>query len=221
MRTIFGFLIGIVLIAIMGVVLFLSGAIFDATGSIRITPYVMQPNNRTDQRIGAPLAADALGDKFVRERLIRKFVYEYFYVLPDVENIAQRTLGNSVMAAMATPAVFENWKNTVAANIEQMAAKKMMRTVVVADEILKQPNSDYWEVYYELNTWDKPNDMTLVPIVETGIMYLKTHSWELTPEQILGQVPPRDKIRSGDINTYLKRGGDPAAIFNFVVEEIR
>jgi hypothetical protein len=154
---------------------------------------------------------DRLSDKFVREKLIKKFVVEYFYATPGAENIARRARANSVMAAMSAPAVFKDWMNTEADTIEKLAGKRMLRTVGTADEIIKK--GDYWEVYYELKTWDQPNDMNAAPVVNSGVMYLRISFEKGVRDKINGQ--------NFDVQKYLGNGGDPAAIFKFTVDEVR
>jgi hypothetical protein len=213
MKQLFGFFIGILLICIMGAVLFFTGTVYDTAAQIKIEPYMMQPNNETSRRIGAPLAADEISDRFMRERLIRKFVMEYFYAVPDADNIARRRRNDSIMWIMAAPAVFDEWRDGMAGNIDRMANEKKLRTIVIADEILMPPNSDYWEVFYELTTWDKPNDIDLIPVRETGAMYLRVNYAPGIRTSVHGN--------SFNANKYLERGGDPAGVFNVVVEEVK
>ncbi|MBN2890934.1 MAG: hypothetical protein JXL97_03630, partial [Bacteroidales bacterium] len=165
------FFSGIMILLLSVTALYFSGALFDANNDRYIDAFVFQPNNLSSDRIGTPVSIDQLSDKFVREKLIKKFITEYFYVNPDVENIALRTRSDSVMAAMSGPIVFKDWKKNVAKEINTLSDKKFMRTATVVDEIIKK--GDYWEVHYELKTWDKSNDMNLTPQVENGIIYLK------------------------------------------------
>lgn len=211
MRKIIMFFSGIMILLLSVTALYFSGALFDANNDRYIDAFVFQPNNLSSDRIGTPVSIDQLSDKFVREKLIKKFITEYFYVNPDVENIALRTRSDSVMAAMSGPIVFKDWKKNVAKEINTLSDKKFMRTATVVDEIIKK--GDYWEVHYELKTWDKSNDMNLTPQVENGIIYLK----------IVFEKGVRDK-RAGskfDVQKYLNSGGDPAAIFKFRVDEVR
>jgi uncharacterized protein (UPF0333 family) len=210
-KKLFGFLIGLILIAIMGAMLFFAGNVYDAANARHIEPFIIQPNNLSTDRIGKPIAIEQLSEKFIRERLIRKFVHEYFYVMPDDENIARRTRSDSVMAAMSAPDVFREWTINMAEDITEMASKKMMRTVAIADEIIQV--GDYWEIYYELTTWDTPNNMDILPVVDTGTMYLR-----------VAFEPGVRETRGGsnfDIRRYLNNGGDPAAIFKFRVDEVK
>jgi hypothetical protein len=205
------FFAGLALLLLTFATLYFSGALFDAGNKRYISAFVFQPNNLSAYRIGHPLPLDRLSDKFVREKLIKKFVVEYFYVTPNLANIERRARANSVMAAMASPAVFKEWIKTEADVIEKLSGKKMMRTVAVADEIIQK--GDYWEVYYKLKTWDVPNDMDAQPVVSDGVMYLK----------LSFDKGVRDKINGQDFDAqkYLGKGGDPAAIFKFTVEEVQ
>ncbi len=212
MRKVFMFFVGSLLLLLTFVALYFSGALFDISNERYIQAFVFQPNNLSNDRIGHPVPVEQLSDKFIRERLIKKFIIEYFYVTPDIENIALRTRGDSVLAAISAPGVFKEWKNTNVKEIEQMAGKKNLRTVTVKDIILPQ-NSDYWDVSYELKTWDESNNMNLTPSTKDGILHIK----------ISFEKGIRDK-RSGqnfDVQKYLKDGGDPAAVFKFRVEEVR
>lgn len=211
MKKIVMFFIGTLLLLLTFVALYFSGALFDASNDRYIQSFVFQTNNLSTDRIGRPVPVDQLSEKFVRERLIKKFVFEYFYVTPDVENIATRTRSDSVMAAMSAPDVFKDWRKNQATEIENLASKKILRLVTVSDEILKK--GDYWEVPYTLKTWNESNNMNLAPTVKSGVLYLKISFEKGIRDQRAGS--------SFDIGKYLKDGGDPAAIFKFRIDEIR
>ncbi len=92
-----------------------------------------------------------------------------------------------------------------------MATDRQMRTVLIDDAIVQK--GDYWEVPYTLITWDAPNDIDLTPRIENFIMHIKI-SFE----------PGLRDTRGGarfDTAKYLRRGGDPATIFKFRVEEVK
>ena len=205
------YFLGIMLLLLSCAALYFTGALFDTAGNRYIEAFIMQPNNLSGERIGRPVQIEQLSEKFIRERLIRKFMHEYFHVNPDTENVTARMRGDSVMAALSYPAVFGEWKRTEGANIEKLAAKKNMRTVSIADEILKK--GEYWEVAYTLYTWDAPNNMELAPTADTGIMHIKFDFEKGVREQRNG--------RSFDAREYLQSGGDPAAIFKFRVGEVK
>jgi len=236
MKNLIMFFTGIILLGLAGAALYLSGAVFDAGGQRYIEAFVFQPNNLSEARIGRPVPVEQLSDKFIRERLIRKFVHEYFHVIPDGDDIARRTRADSVMAQLAASAVFSAWKQGEARDIETLSGKKTLRTVVVGDIILP-PGSDYWEVHYDLYTWPQANDMDLTPAVTSGLMHLKISF----ARGVLGQKFDTDEfLKSGgennspgnpaaipkftskrDIGKYLSEGGDPAVIFRFLVDEVK
>lgn len=212
MKRLLMFFAGVILLALCGGALYLAGMLFDLGDARKINAFVMQPNNLSTDRIGAPVPMEERSETFIRNSLIRKFIYEYFYVNPDAENIATRMRGNSVLAAMSTPSVFQEWTDNTAQDITEMARARQMRTTRIGDIVLP-PGGDYWYVSYDLLTWDTPNDMGAAPIVTGGVILLKiTFFKEL-----------RD-MRGGakfDIKKYLDNGGDPAAIFKFRVDEVR
>jgi hypothetical protein len=211
MHKLIMFFAGLILLMLTFAALYFSGALFDAGSKRQIKSFVFQPNDLSVGRIGRPIPVDELSEKFILERLIKKFVFEYFYATPDVENIAQRTRGNSILSAISAPDVFQEWKNTEAKEIEKLAGEKMLRMVRVADEILLK--GDYLEVYYELITWDEPNNMNLGPKVENAIIYIKISFGQGVRDRING--------RKFDVQKYLNGGGDPAAIFKFTVDGVR
>lgn len=213
MKKVLTFFAGIILLLLMFTALYVSGVIYNAADEKKIGSFVFQPNNLSTQRIGKPLTIDDMSEKFLRERLIKKFVTEYFYVTPDPENIALRTRQDSVLAALSSPAVFREWRDSTASEIETMAQKKILRKVTVANEILKPENSDYWMVVYELKTWDGPNDLAQDPIIEKGVLYL-----DLDFEK---GIRPQRSGQPFDVQEYLNNDGDPAAIFKFRVNEVR
>lgn len=211
MKKLIVFLSGLIMLALAGAAVYLTGAIFDAGRAQVIKPYFFQPNNLSERRPGVPLTAADMGDAEFLELLVRKYITEYFYAAPDPENIAQRTSGNSVLARMSSADVFNNWNQTVAQDIQELADDKSMRTARVIDKIFKPSGSDYWVVNYELTTWTKPNDFNVLPIVNRGTMYMK-----IVYEPRMRTTP--------DINVlheYLEAGGDPAAVFQFNVIEIQ
>lgn len=212
MRRLIIFLVGLLLLLLTFVTLYFSGALFDAADKRQIEPFVAQPNNLSEERIGRPITIEQATDTFVRERLIRKFVYEYFYVNPDVENIARRTRGDSVLATLSSKDVFNQWRAGTAEEIENLASKKYMRTVNIAREIILPKDSNYWVVNYDLYTWDAPNDMGLLPMVTSGTMYLKI--------EFIKGIRGQSGSSEFNVKQHLENGGDPAAIFMFRVDEV-
>ena len=91
-----------------------------------------------------------------------------------------------------------------------MAEKNMLRTVEVlgVNQAPKSPN--YLQVEYELKTWGKSNDFSVAPETERGVVYMHIM---FKPEQKM-------EISGKSATTFLEKGGDPIAIFNFVVLDL-
>jgi hypothetical protein len=206
------FLAGFILLPLAFAMLYFSGVLLDTGDNRHIDVFVFQPDIQSTRRMGRPVPVEELSDGFVRDKLIKKFIAEYFYVAPDAENIALRTKSNSILAAMSSAEVFWDWMKTEAQEITKMADKKILRDVNVLSIIPRQPGN-YFEVYYELKTWSRPNDMNAAPETQPGIanIYLNFEK---------GFREYRGQGQKFDIKKYLEDGGDPAAIFKFRVEKM-
>ena len=63
---------------------------------------------------------------------------------------------------------------------------------------------------YELKTWQTPNNFAIKPVVNRGILYLG-----------INYAPGmRDKMGKKSVEDYLESGGDPAAVFKFIVIDV-
>jgi len=208
------FLGGIFLIALTIAMLFLTSAIYDSAKKSSVGTYFFQRNLRSIERTGTPVTPAEIGETAMREMLIKKFVHEYFYAIPDAEDIAKRTTRSSTLSNMSTKEVFNNWLDGEADVIQKLAEDKKMRTVEVSGEIFKPADSDYWVVPYTLYTWESANDMTATPKATRGILLLDVFYAPGTRETI-------------DIGNYLKHsynrfeyGYDPAIIFRFGIKNL-
>ena len=210
MKKLMGILFGLILLAMTGVGLYLTGGIFDAGMNQNIFPYFFQPNNLSERRPGVPQTAEYMGDSQFLNLLVRKYVAEYFYAAPDSENIARRTSPNGALARMSAATVFDEWLANEGKRIQDLAADKAMRIAHVIDQIYQPHDSKYWVVNYELITWEKPNDFSIQPTVTHGTMYM----------DITYQMGMRTGVKMDVLHEYLENGGDPAAVFNFRVNQI-
>ncbi len=206
------FFAGIILLVLTFGTLYLTGAIYDASKENTVQPYFFQPNYLSELRPGKPLTAEEIGDSKFLDILIKKFVTEYFYVIPDSENVARRTLKtrSNPIYMMSSNSVFTNWLATEEPLIEKLAEKKAMRIAHVIDEIYKPTDGNYWIVNYELLTWEKPNDFDIKPTVSRGTLFLQIY---YEP----GIIP---NVEMKEIHKYLEQGNDPVAIYNFKVNEV-
>jgi len=220
MRNMMYFFVGIALLLLTGAAVFLGGFLFDAAGDSRVVGFVFQPNSLAERRVGRPVPLEELSEQFVRERLIAKFMTEYFYVIPNADNVANRTGSHSVMAALASPEVFADWRDNVAPDLERMAGEKVLRRVVVHD-ILK--TDQYYSINYDLVTWARPNLLDELPNVTNGTVYLQiTTVFEDGRSKADATNGVRDAINGVPLNTesFLKSGGDPSVIFKFTVTKV-
>ena len=211
MRKLFGFLIGLVIMFGVFASLYLSAAIYDTADQVVIEPSFFRAGLLSTEQVGQIKTLSDVKAKKLRDWLVQKFVYEYLYIEPDENNIVVRTATNSMyspLSYMSTKSVFEKWKYGEAVSIRDAATKGVRRTVSVFDEIVKHEDSDYLQVDYETKTWYKPNDMTEVPTVDRGTMYLKV--------EYKGTV--KEPIES--VQNALLDGIDPAVVFEFYVTDV-
>lgn len=213
MKTFISFLIGIILFATLAIIALTGSKSFDASRDFSISSVIFQPADLSRDRIEKPIALDALSDEFVRDNLIKKFVYEYFYVIPDTDDIDRRRESSSVLYRMSEPSVFNEWDDTIAEDIDKMASQNMLRRVVV-NNIDLPPSSEYYQISYDLLTWDVANDITRAPKIE------KDKKMSIRLEFEKGQRQYQTNGARFDIKKYLSDGGDPATIFRFRVQEV-
>lgn len=211
MRKLIAFLSGLLLLLIMFAALCLSGAIYDAGQKTAIDTYFFQPNEYYADRVDVPSTPADIGSDAMRDMLIAKFITEYFYVIPDVNNIAQRTnLKTSVIKIMALPNVFQEWVTKVVPTLQQMAEEKKLRTVTVTNIYAAPDQANYWVIEYELVTWEKPNDFSVLPIVTNGQMYIK----------LLYEDGLRRPIKKESIEQTLESGRDPSVVFKIRIDAV-
>lgn len=202
----------IILVAMVGA-LFLGGAIYDVARKTTIEPYFFQPSNESSRRLPEPESVKDIGAIELRDKLIQKFVTEYFYVLPNYQNIEMRKNGrNSGLRMMSTSAVFNKWLQEVAPEITALAERNVLRTVQVNPQNITQNQGSerYLRIPFTLTTWSRANDFSVAPTVTNGIMYMSAWYSYSVAESING------KSRQD----YLEDGGDPASIFDFGVRDV-
>lgn len=210
MKKFWLFLSGLLLLLLMFTALFFAGAIFDVGQKINIETYFFQPEENYIKRPGTPLSPQDFGMQNMRDLLIQRYLTEYFYVIPNTDDITQRIEGRGALPKLSTEAVFEKWVKDIAPQIQSMAEKNMLRTVEVlgVNQAPKSPN--YLQVEYELKTWGKSNDFSVAPETERGVAYMQI---EFKPEQKI-------EIGKKSATDFLENGGDPIAIFDFRVDDL-
>ena len=211
MKTILYFFAGLILMAVVAFGLFVSGVLFDSAGDAKIEPFVFQPSNYSDYRMAAPVPLEQMPLELVQELLVKKFISEYFGVIPDSDEMEHRASGGT-LKKMATSEVFDDWEKTIFPELKKLAGQKTMRIARVVPPIIRPPESDYLEVNYILETFANPNIIGSAPSVQKGTVYMimrfQKELWEDRPDG------------PGDMAEYLEHGGDPAAVFKFLVEKV-
>ena len=219
MKKLIMFFGGLVLIVLTLAMLFLTSAIYDSANKTTIDTYFFQTNLQSNMRPGAPETPAQIGETAMREMLIRKYVNEYFYVIPDVENIANRTTTKSTIYRMSDRSVFNNWRDTTADEIQVLAEQKKMRTVDIDGEIYKPMDSDYWVVPYVLYTWESANDMNAMPVITRGTLRMDVLYEPGIRETMGGNTFDVGKHLKHGYNRF-ESGYEPAVIFRFRVNHL-
>ena len=219
MKKLIMFFAGIALLLLTFATLYVAAGIFDAGDARNTDAYFFQVNGQSGMRLGVPASTRDLGPIKMRDMLIKKYVYEYLYALPDEADIKRRMTACSsrhpmapcsTLARMSSDSVFSAWLDSEAPFIEQLSAKRALRMVRVLDPIVKPDGSDYWIAQYELKTWYTPNDLTAMPETTRGEMYLVISTNDDYNEL-------RDTI---DVGQALKNGIDAATLFKFKVTRV-
>jgi hypothetical protein len=208
MKKILGFLLGLLLIVLTIGLIWGAAAIYDTGNKLTVDTFFFQPANLSDRRPGTPKSVSDVGEDEIRRMLIEKFISEYFYVIPVQQDLEMRLAGKTALVQMALPEVFAAWQIGEATKIQDLIDAKAMRVAHVVNIIPRPGIADYWTIEYELRTWTHPNDLSVLPVVERGRMYM---SLRYEP----GFRP------SIQVGPYLEQGGDPAVLFKFMVTDVQ
>lgn len=212
MKKLLMFFAGLLLMCLTFGMVVVGGAIYDTASKKSIDTFFFQPANLSSRRIGDLKSFDELNDEDIRQMLVDKFITEYFYVIPDPNNIAARLGGKIGLRWMTSPAVFTQWSETVGAEITQMADEHKMRMARLVEMELPEDSDKWWTLTYELTTWEHPNDLSHEPAVTTGTMYVKL--------QFEPGIRPQMYGEKFDLGKFLEQGGDPSLIFRFRIDDI-
>lgn len=213
MKRFFRYFLGFLTLVTTFVMLYVASAIYNASTHVTTEPYFFRRSYLAKYQTNTPKPLSEIGERKLLDWLLQKYVVEFFYVIPGKDNIENRTVRNqykSPIYAMSSSAVFGYWLKNVAPKLQDMAEHGVLQQVNVFDEIYKSPNSDYWQVEYELKTWYKPNDMSENPTITRGTMYIRVNGYT---GQIYDQL---DEVRQA-----LNNGIDPSLVFPFVVDGIQ
>ncbi len=217
MRKLVSFLIGLCLLAITFAVVFFTALTYRASERISIKSYIFQTNNSAGLRVGALQDINDISAVDLRNKLIKKYVSEYFRVVPGDSS----TLNRPILKNLSSAYAYNQWLNGEAKDIEKMALNKMFRTVRVMDDgiktIDKPADYDYYdaeiaqpifyEIHYFTETWKDSNIMMIEPKPDQGYLYIQARF-----------KPGIDETK--DIKKYLENGENPVGLFMFEVVNI-
>ncbi|MDR0803969.1 MAG: hypothetical protein LBO08_02675 [Rickettsiales bacterium] len=208
MKKIVYFLIGFCITGLAVYSIYLGAVFFDASRNIRVRPDIFQPNNLSSQRIGKPIPIEDLSDNYIMTRLVKKYMHEYFFVMPSSENLTARSANTGILARLSDRAVMDKWTATQLPVMQKLAADKKYRIVNVIEPII--PQEDYLEVNFQLQTFD-PYALGGAPLIENGTVHIR-----------IKYANGIQEVADGfDAKKYLGGGGDPAGIFKFRVMEMK
>lgn len=210
-------LVGSVLLIIVFTMVLVTALLYRANERMSVKTYIFQMNNLANERVGEIQDINDISVNDLRNRLIKKYVSEYFKVIPGETDVTNRPILQKL-----GPVAFKQWEKDEAKTIADMSAKKMFRMVRVQDDgiatitKMKNPNyktndlaeSVYYAVRYYMYTWEKPNSMEIQPTYDQGTIYIQA--------KFKPGIKPDVNVRK-----YLEEGKDPAALIMFEVLNVR
>lgn len=221
MNRLKGFFVGIFLLIAVLAMIVLSSLIYQASEHSSIKSYIFQTANNAGQRVGTLQNLNDMSATDLRNKLIKKYVSEYFKVIPGDKNIIDKP----TLRIMSGTNAFNYWKNTEAKTITNMSSKNMFRIARVHDDgiaIYNKPENEgkksnetqsiYYKVRYYTSTWAESNVPETEAVYDQGTLYLEIEFEPGLRETIDG--------KKYDIREYLESGKNPAGLFRFRVINI-
>ena len=216
MNKLKSFLMGFILLIMTFIIIVLVALIYRANDRMSVKSYIFQVNNFANQRVGELQNINDISDEDLRNKLIKKYISEYFKVIPGETDIENRP----VLYMLSTPNARKQWQNGEAKNIAQMSAKNMFRMVHVPDDGIATLNRPadynykdaayqkiYYSVRYYMQTWKEAYKIGTNPVFEQGTINIEA-------------VFQPGIVENMDIQKYLEKGYSPAGLFNFKVTNI-
>ena len=212
-RKILLFFAGLILVLLMCGMLYMSGAIYDTATKTSVVPYFFETNLHYPERLGTPdtpdeLASDAaIEESEMFKRLVERSIIEMFYVTPDATELKSRLEGQTALGKMLYRSAFVKWQELIAPEIEKLTTERKLRLVKLVNII---PEEQYFNVVYELKTWNQSNNLEISPEISYDAIYLN----------IRYEPGMRTSIGKKSVEQWLEQGKDPATAFRFMVMDI-
>jgi hypothetical protein len=196
---------------------FIVSLIYSANNRSSIKSYIFQINNASTQRIGALQDINDISAVDLRNKLIKKYVSEYFKVIPGERDVQNRP----ILRSLSTQAAYNQWQNGEAETIAKMSEKNMFRRVRITDADIATMNMPsghnykdavqaeqiFYSIHYYTETWTESNNMATEPIYESGVLYIEARFKPGIDENL-------------NVKSYLESGRDPVGLFMFQVTNI-
>lgn len=213
MKKIVKFLFFVVILLTMFGMIFLTSAIYDTVPKLNVETFFFQSENEYVKRTAEPIKISDFKTEQLRNMLLEKYLIEYFYVVPNEQNIILRQNKQTPLWSMSTPSVFEAWQKNVLPEIKSLAENgvlRMVKLVSIEDTPSDMKKMPYSKVEYELKTWEKPNDLLSPPVVSKGTIFMRIHFLPYMMKTVRGKP----------VLEYLESGKDPAGVFSFGIADI-
>ncbi len=212
MRKLVLFFAGLLILGVMSATLLVAGVIYDSGNKTAVEAYFFQTDDNYARRPGDIKTAEEFGVEDMRVQFISKYLTEYFFVSPDIAQLEARSANRSTLRLMSLISVYNKWIETVLPELRELADARALRIVKVTDAkfISKTKHGEYWQVSYDLTTWDAPNNFSVVPRVESATLFMDISYEPGMRETVLGR----------SLSQYMESGGDPAVAFKFGVRDI-
>ena len=217
MNKLKSFFVGILFLGIVFAMIILAALIYRANERSTIKSYIFQMGNGANQRVGELQDINNISTKDLRNKLIKKYVSEYYKVIPGDSNVTDRPL----LKHLSSTNAFNQWKDAESKNISDMSAKKMFRTVHIDDTGISTLNNIesinykaddpapavYYRVDYDMYTWSESNVMKTNTVKESNTMYIEA--------RFKPGIKPNISVRK-----HLENGSDPVELFMFQVTTV-
>jgi hypothetical protein len=148
-----------------------AGWIFLSGERATVSPFVFTAS-ASDARVRPPRTLSDYNQEELIDMLIKKWVAEAFYVIPDVNNIKARAASGAFLSEMSDAAVLSRWNAAVRPDLDVIVNNHGMQDVHVKT-IVK--NGDFYRVNFDVITWadgKKPTSRIIKgKIVDLNIKY--------------------------------------------------
>lgn len=224
------FFVGILLMAFTFASVFLVALIYRANERSSIKSYIFQMNDYANFRVGELQDLSEISAVSLRNELIKKYVYEYFKVIPGDTNVENRP----VLRTLSSEEAYKTWTDTEAKKIQKMSDNNMFRMVQVMDDGIvtedRPENYNYYtselaenihySVRYYTKTWESSNNMEALPAYGQGIIYIEARFKPGILENIV-QETSSGSVKKMSLRKYLESGYNPVGLFMFKVTNIK